>query len=585
MITAKIKKHWPIIIFSLIVGFLVIYPTLASIYRLGAAEFKGVYPVFNYDRFHYMATIEDVYEGHLGLGHAFFKEHKNQPYIQPPLAGLFFSSIAKITHLNIPDLFFAMDFVLPILTILLLYLLFYRLSGSRLLSFAFTALHAAIYLAHYYMSVNPQLSFILFFFGLYFLMRVYILESGGRVRAVMSLLTGMTTGILVYIYPYFWTSLFVLFFICAAFFYFYEKKNIAYIKNCGYYLAAFLIIFLPYLFNMYEAVKDVNYTETMLRFGMLNTHWPSAYYNIIILATALSAIILAKRFFDNKKLWYFALALPLSGIILSWQNVITGKFLQFSTHYQRIAVLFSMMVFILIFSRANLDKIKAEKKRSVALLIIFFLFVFLALNKEIKRNIDWFSDAFSKQKMADLQAMSPLFDWLKNNTLNDSVIFTLNNNLEMYLPVYSRNNLYYQGYGGYYLMSDNELENRFMARVIFDKSLDENTLKQDDLSIWNNKFVDQYQNAQVKYKIFGKILPWIKKPTVMVPAEYRERLINKYREYKNGKAEDLIRKYELDYVIISDFDQDWREQQKIIEDLKFFKLEKNLGHYWIYKMI
>lgn len=587
-----LKKHWIIIVFALIIGCLTALPTVRSIANLGGGEFRGVYPIFNFDRLFYMSMTQDVYEGHLGLGNAYVAEHKNDPYVQPPLGEIIMAGFARLTGLNVPNALFVLEFVLPMVIVLLLYLIFYCLTESRIAAIFLTAFYTAIFVTHYYIPINPQFSFIPFFLGIYFIIRVFIRPSeNNRSIIIYSSLAGLMTAILVYIYPFFWTSLFVLYFMLSIVFYMALGRDIKYLKNIIYFISPFIIFISPYLYNLFQAVKSPYYAETISRYGLFNSHLPSCYYLIAMLTTTMLALIISKKIFIEKKQWYFALCLVFSGVILAWQNIITGKFMQFSTHYYRTTVIFSLMAFaIIIYNFLKVYPVKTlfngVKKISAKMVIVFclfLLFLFQPIHNHIAYTIEWFNISKSKQEMLDLQKYATLFNWLNNNTAPESVIYSMNGQLTNYLTVYTRNNVYLPNYGAVNLMSDDELENRWLSRTIFDKIINRDYVENTD--IWVNKFIDKYQSQQTRKKVFSWLGINLKASDRIVPLEVSAKFVEKYEKYKLGDPEELLKNYKLDYLVITEQDKNWQDIKEIVESYNYFKLQETIDGFYIYKII
>lgn len=575
-----IRQHWAIIIFALIVGLLTIAPVVRSIAAISPQNFKGIFPVFNTDRLFYMSMTQEAYEGHWGLGNTYVQEHKNEPYVQPPLAEIVLAGLAKTTNLNIPNLFFILDFVLPAVIVILLYLIFFTLTKSRLASFGLAALHVVIYLEQYAMSVNPQFSFVPFFVGIYFIVRIFI-DPEKINNVIYNTLAGLMTVILVYIYPFFWSSLFVLYFLLAFFNYLRDNRDIKYVKNAVYFLIPFILFLLPYLFNLYQATRNPFYLQTISRYGLVATHWPNGYYDVAMIILTLAALMISKKFFAEKKYWYLAICLPLACWCLCWQNVITGKYMQFSSHYHRTTVLFCMMAFALI-CYCSL-KVKNSLVIKITVACLFLLFSFQVLYRQGHYTIKHLTAHLPQHEMTSLQDYAVLFDWLNKNTAPDAVVYCTNDQLINYLTVYTRNNTYLPSYGIVNLMSDDELENRWASQTIFNKTIDQNYVNQAD--VWGNKFIDRYQMLQVRKKLLGLVGIKVTAPATRVPPEYSAELLQKYEEYQQGNPEILLKRYKLDYLVITEADPFWQAEKKIVDGFSFFRPEAKLGHYYIYKTL
>jgi len=576
------KKHWAVIVLALLTSFMVVLPTLRSLSHLNDGQFKGIYPVFNADKMFYMSLTQDVYEGYWGLGNAYVFEHKNEPYIQPPLAEIILSMLVKVLNLNIPQLFFVLDFIFPAIIVMVLYFIFLGLTKSRLISAGFVLWHAIIFLPHYAMPLNPQFSFIPFFVGLYFIVNLYIQpELKNNQQILYSSLAGLMTVILVYLYPFFWTSLFVLFFFSGFFFYFFAGRDIRYLKIMIYFTVPFVIFALPYLFNLLRAIKLPYYLETVSRYGLFNSHIPSAFYNIATLFIVAIALVISKRLYFQQTHWYFSLCLVFSGVILNWQNVVTGKFMQFSSHYQRTTVIFSMIIIALMLY--NMLRVEGMKARKVIVFALILLFVLQAGWRQYKPVAKWFATYSSASEMSELQEYASLFAWLNQNTAADSVVYSASGELANLMTIYTRNNSYLPYYGAVNLMSDDEVENRWLSKTIFDDRIDGDYIKNAD--IWVNKYIDEYQNGQVRKKLFGLIGINFAARNRRVPIEVSLKFLTKYEDYKKGAPQDSLNKYRLDYLIISDKEVNWREQRTAVEEYIFFRFEKKLGHFYIYRKI
>ena len=81
-----IALHWLIIIMAIIIGFIVVRPNLEAISGIGVDNFKGIYPILTDDEEYYFSRVHEALEGHRGMGNVFIKEHKDKPFMAPPLA-------------------------------------------------------------------------------------------------------------------------------------------------------------------------------------------------------------------------------------------------------------------------------------------------------------------------------------------------------------------------------------------------------------------------------------------------------------------------------------------------------------------
>lgn len=588
MLKDKIKNHWPILILALAISFLVVRPTLFAIYQSGWKNFNGVYPIFNDDESHYLAMTKEVADGHSELGSVFYKEHKSEPPIQPSLTPWLFAKTAKTFHLSIPQLFAINDFLLPLLGMVVLYYLFLKVSKSKLLASLFAVLYYLFFLFSFGRPINPQFSFILLFVGIILIWDISRQESGvKKLWRVIAL--GTVTGILVYIYPYCWTAVACLWGVNLIFSAIKEKKIYPAARNFAIFFFGFILAALPYLINLFRATRSPYYRETIARYGLLNSHYPAAFTNIAIILIAAAIIFFARKVIKDKKELFFSYALLLSAVILNWQNVITGKYLQFSSHYYQVTILFSLLALIIVLKPLAREVKErgavATIKQSFLLFIILILFFTGLIYKQAGEIKNGLKLIIQPPEIGEAQQMKGLFDWLNKNTAPDSVIYSLaSDNLTQYLPIYTHNNLYSYGYAGYYLMSDSEIEDRWARQNIFNDRLDAEYILANHRSIWLNKFIDPYQNKLVRNKI--KALVGIKstEPT-LVPPEYIGRVLDKYNQIKKEDPRVALKKYEINYILLDSTDPEYGRLKEEFKKFDFIEEVKKIDGIIVYRVI
>ena len=127
--------------------------------------------------------------------------------------------------------------------------------------------------------------------------KIFFLRENKNIKKIIiyNLLLAVFFGVLVYIYPYFWTTIITTYFLTLLARLSLEKDFWFPIKNLSIFFPIAFIFSLPYLINLIKTYKNPVYSETVSRMGMINTHWPAAYYNVaIILIMAVVLIILRK---------------------------------------------------------------------------------------------------------------------------------------------------------------------------------------------------------------------------------------------------------------------------------------------------
>ncbi|MFA4833294.1 MAG: hypothetical protein WC619_00425 [Patescibacteria group bacterium] len=581
-IIQTIKYHWLAFLLAFIIGLLVLWPTLYSINKIGRENFKGIYPMFSNDEVHYLSQIKEVSDGHPELGNTFIAEHKDRPAGRPAFAARILAGMAGIFNVSVLKLAAINDFILPFIGFILSYLLFFRITKNKYISIFFPVFYYILFIGEFGRPINPQFSFIFFTLGL--LALTAVIENFGIKKKFIfyNILLGVATGLLIRLYPYYWTSVFVLYVIYLFLIAVKDKKFLYYFSGwVAFALSAFFTSF-TYFLNINKAALNPFFSEFSARLGMINTHWPGCFINVLLLVIALLAVYLSKDKIKDYKLLFLAYSLPISGIIVNWQNMITGKYLQFSSHYYLVTILFVLLAFAIIIE----STIKSYKKGESKIILLFFFFIlsflFYRHSDDVLASIYISNDKI--EKTARDQELSSVADWINSNTLPDSSFLTFGEDYGWLIPVYTRGNLFTNAYSSYYLTSDMELEERWVIQNIFNENINYDYILKNNRGIWGNKFIDNYQNKEVRRKIKEFFTGKEYDGNALVPDEYITRVLNKYNNFRKVDLKELFSRYSIDYVLL---DGD-KANKEIIEKLdreKCFEPLEEMGKNKIYKFI
>ena len=558
------------ILIAVFFGFLVIFPTLTVIFNLGD-DFKGIYPSFSStDEYYYQTKVKEISEGN-GLGNIYIKENKNQPYMNSMLAEYVLAKISTSFNLPVPKLFAINDFALSVLLFLLIYALFFISGKNKLLALIFSTIFCLIFIGTIGRPINPQFSFIFFITGAILLWNIYK-EEESKKQMVYNFLLGINFAVLLYMYPYFWTALLAVYFIILI--YFLTKKRL-------YDVLAFAItaipLSVPYFINTYKASQSPFYAETISRMGLFYSHFPASYYNVTpVIITMIFIFFLRKKIRqDNLRFSFFLL---IAALLINWQNIFTGKYIQFATHYIMVTAFLVFWAILLIFSGIN--KIVFKQKFLIITCLIFPLaFLFFRNFNEMK---DYLFIKTETNQYRQMQKLSRLFDWLNNNTLKNSVIYVVDSTeKENLFPVYTHNNLYSNAFSGVFLMPDIEIERRWVRNNIFHKNLTAEEVEANYWNIWTQKFLDGYENREVRKKLFG-LLGIKSAKERRVPLENINRVLSDFNQANKNNPIDVIKEYEADYIVINnDFLKETKDKIKNTGKAKHLI---DIDNYSIYKI-
>ena len=422
------RKHKVALILAALTSIIVAFP---QIYLRFEPFYQGIELIPDSP---WAPRVREIQDGH-GFGSVYYKEGKEDPYLHLPLGTMVVAYMGEIFSLDINDTFLFSRLILPFIAFLLIYAFVFLLSRDKLaaLSAASLILLADSVLNYYDLfrflrglpkgmspsnflelsrPVYSAMTLITFFGFLASFLRFFQTKNW-RWGAAAALILGLEF----YNYFYTWTYLYAFGAILGLIFLIRKEWSEAKLV-AGVFLGA-LLVAIPYAINLYKASLYPTYAATALRHGLVGTHMP-----VFIGLVALSALIIFFFGFpkENKRKYFFGLALLLAPIITLNQQIITGKALQ-TGHYhwyfhRPIAIIF---VLVIVFGWLSRKKLFSYRRLLAALLIIgsFATGAFIqgASYYNNKEGGDGGYVAIERQRYG------PVMDWLNENGEKEEVVF------------------------------------------------------------------------------------------------------------------------------------------------------------------
>lgn len=271
--------------------------------------------------------------------------------------------------------------------------------------------------------------------------------------------------------------------------------------------------------------------------------------------------------------------------MLNWQNVITGKYLLFSSHYYPATVLFAFLIFAVcakFLADSFLEKNKIDIKRLAV--IIFMIVLFAAVAYRQKSDIRGaYLNIVCPPDISSRQSLMPVADWLNKNTPKDSAIYALGSSYEWLIPVYTQDNVYWHSYAGFYLISDEELENRWVVQNFFN-NVTEKFITSDRGNIWAQKFVDARLNKEVRRKIMQFITGKTYPETALMDQAHIDRVLEKSQQFKKMGFEKALKIYAADYVLLDLNDKRYASLAGQFGKYGFLEWVANIGSVVIFRV-
>src|SRR3989338_9323357 len=348
---ALLKKHWVILPVACVVAVFMLLPQVIFTRSLGD-DYRGIPRFVDDDAWYYLARARDVSDGHVTLGNPYLAEHKNKPAFQFFIPDWIEVQLMRLLGAEIPTGFLVLIPLLGFVNTILCYIAVWRLTGSRAASLLASAfLFFGMFGKTFNRPTSPSLTMVFLFLEFY-AVHAFVRAQRKTVKLYLANIFGL--GALFHVYPYFWsfyvTVIGMVWLVASAGAI--EKKTSFFLRvrewvasavhnpvfNLRNLLGVFAgagVVAMPYWFAFWQALRLPEYAETLARFGVLESRFPSGV-RLMVPALAVLGV--------GWILWRLRIvaltgnaALLLGGVfgavLVTNQHVFTGKHFEPSLHY------------------------------------------------------------------------------------------------------------------------------------------------------------------------------------------------------------------------------------------------------------
>jgi len=548
-INKKRSKHLVALIFALAFGALLTAPFIYS--KFIATEAKDIIPKISSDQLFYEARIKDVMDGYPWIGNAYIWEHKNSLSQQLFLTEFLLAQPLKFFHSSLFNGRIIYNLILPAVTFLLAYFAFYFVSKSQFFAnLSAIFLFFGLFLFRFFQPISPQFNFI-FWLSQFIFLWLLIKKPKSTVIWLCNL---FNFGLLFYVYTYYWTFYIILFAILAVVYFFNKNTRYLSLKILGI-IGGGLALGSFYFYQLYSASQLPEYLQALARIGMINSHFPSGLKIVAVSAIVGLLFFICFRFkiISLDKYSLFFAAGILTSVIAVNQHVITGRNLEFSSHYYMSAVFFGGFACAFLWVNFIKSFPRYLKVIKIPFLIVVILVVVLNL-----RNLPGIFSSVRSQATSNVR-YSRVIKWINENIKNESVVYA-NENLSVLIPVYTKNDVFYERFANLFIMPDTEVLDRFILNNFFE-NFDENFVTQNYRSIFGVYYIDKFSHNQSANKV--KVLLGLKpEPAPLLPKEAVDKVITRARQLQKKDFESEISKYRVDYFVFDKKFDDWQLLKK-----------------------
>lgn len=466
MIKKFLKNNFWTILLAALIGFIYFLPNILIPYFLEKEGYASYHllsleaPVLD-EIGSYGVKIKEIMEGKIKDGDPYLFEYKNYPtiwgnYYMSLLAG----KLLRLFFIQNPTLFFVIgDFLFPALNFILAFYIFYLLTRNRrwsylsalvlisfpnlssLLGLVSSASYqdAAAFLKSISQAFDPDFTRLLVpafsfpFFLTAMLCLLYWLEKDTSVRRWA---VGISTGLLFYIYFYYWMfwaiSLVILF---SGFLIYRRWETVWSFLKIG---AISLLLALPFWLNFYQLLQSPSYQVLSGRAGLALGHFfdfgSGDNYVMIVLAILTTGLAMKRGLF-NKKFFAFLASILLTTLIVINLQLIFGFNPQPDHWGSRVNIY--ILVLALLVAIFYILKLKnfTTLMRYAPIVIVPALMIVALWAKTTNSSIN-------KYNYLVFPDVIKSYEWINENILTDKVLVTPSTKSNIALPFFTGVNIY-----------------------------------------------------------------------------------------------------------------------------------------------
>lgn len=539
-------SKWRVILLSLIVGTIYVLPHI-----LFAIEMKGNYKIFfaaeEDENEVFLARIREVYDGHYYISDPYIYENKSKPYTRSYLSELVLGILGRVFRLSIFQLLILVNFILPIITFLLIFYFLFVLTKSQNLSLfgstfiLLTPFPETIYFLIKGLDIGAIFPIwgLTFHFIIYISCLIFTYKALNNIKISYIFFGAIFFGLLFYSHPFFWAHTVVSYYLFCLYLIF--KKRFIQLKALILIILGGLVISIPYWINFIKSVNLPYFSEVAMRYGFYPSRQP------LLWKTPIIGILLFLFFYKNRDFnFYFISSFLIGGFLCLNQQVISGIELGPGGWYhytlKQITIMAGMVLLNnFLMRRGNFWQriLKGFDYKRFKKPILVFSFGLLILSG-LSIQLTYYESVKTEQK--ERQFLYDAFLWLDNNTEVDSVILA-SDSVSLILPIYTHNNVYIGKFICDSLVKDAEIMDRFLifARIY--------KMNKDEI----NQYIINH-----KATFFGGSPGDPKYKNIEDFFRLNMVFENVSRKYKTFEKEDIIallKKFRVDYIFYSPYEK------------------------------
>lgn len=505
-------------------------------------RFKGIELMATDAEQHYGARIREIVDGHFATSNVFYHAPKDQPYLLPPIPEATVAIPAKLFGID-PVAFFVWSKAISAAALVLILVAFFAyitkrrwesLLGVTALLFAGTLLGAPWDIVAFFRGdieydflrfvrpFNPLWSTPWFFAAVGFL--ACWIEKRATWKIILAALCTVVT---LYSYFYAWSYIGAVMVLLTCWYVY--KREWKRLHDLGIFLVIFLVLGIPYEWNLWQTMHHPDYPESSKRLGMALRHTPVAgIWSILFLILS----FFSRRFWPRS--WPLLPALAIGGLLVLNQQVITGKYLvPHHYHWYFIFPLASVSVLILILSM--LDRyVRFTWMKVIGSILLLLAAIFTGFFQQQKAY-----DGI-REEWGEMQNWKPVIDALNADAKPGDTAFVSIMRFADLITVYTPLDVYAASDANHYLVPFKRAEDvlwfRFWLEGITPVAAQKRFYSDLKLELSTRIYAIYYREAADDY--------------LAIPDDVVAAHVASYKKYFALPLEEKLTEYPLDYIVV-----------------------------------
>ncbi len=558
--------HRKAILYAVFVGTLFIAPQILARVDLGNA-YRGAPFLYQNDDESYLASIEDIIEGHLTASSPIYYGYKDSPAVVLPFGEYLYAIPAIVLHLPVLLIVAMSKFIFPAILLLLVYSLVFLLvresdeedaklnaiAGGSLVVLGYdlidpthvlAILHGVSYAGYssvWARLVNP-ISGALFLFALLIMLWLLFNKKNRFLPYVSGILVAAMTG---YFFSFAMAlSITGLLLLVTIF----QKK----MDTAWSLIKVISIGILPFAFAALSTIMRAHAVgggDTLTKIGLFYTHVP-LFNKFLLLALAMFLLVSLWVFFkkpalfkNNSLWWWYCFALLVGAFMVFVQQMVTGMAI-WPQHFVQYSIPIVYMV-----GSVVLYKFLRPWSRKVWIICVYIILIITSVYGVLVVN----SYKGNMVAYQNDQRYVPIYAWLNTASSKDGcvvLVIEYPNYLSGKIPAYTHCDDYYSAQNYYGVPQDRVEYGYFMWLRLRGISADE------IMSYLNNNRVEVRTTSFTNWLELWRTSedPWLKSirnegELTVWEDNATAHLAGAYKRFVAGDLTTELKKYKLDYVV------------------------------------